>query len=170
MSSDGYVMLASSLTLAHVYRSVDEGSNWSGITLPTIPNTVPRVLYSVAVSSTGLRMAVSDQYYVYTSSDGGSTWTIRYPGNTISSYTSNIDFSYGELSMSANGASIYLATKHGIFESLNYGAAWALATVNNAPTYGFRSITVSADGTKATAASRTMTDNLNTSRLYKMYK
>jgi len=96
---------------------------------------------AIAVSADGQTIVLGSQYYVYVSTNGGSTWTKRsVPGSSA----------YYALAMSDDGSRLYLPRRsEGIYISTNLGATWSAPYDGEAGDTGdWYSIACSSDGQK----------------------
>ena len=112
------------------------GSNW----VQTGPSFPP--WSSIASSGDGTRLAAwSYNNGVYTSTDGGVTWTQQTNSPTLRAQA---------IASSADGTRLAAAMfNNGIYTSTNSGVTWTQQT--NAPTASWQSIASSADGTRLLA-------------------
>lgn len=129
---------------------VPKGYGW---TSHDVPGSMGKVLWnSVVCSSDGLDLlAAVKGGYLYTSTDGGSTWTERASAGSRQ---------WSSLASSADGSILYAVAGSAIFLSMNHGVSWA-----QRPAGGFggpSAIACSSNGAKV-AVSITYSDYIYTS-------
>ncbi|MDD2270555.1 MAG: hypothetical protein PHG60_03190, partial [Candidatus Dojkabacteria bacterium] len=141
-SADGtkLVAVAGGHVGAGLYTSDDSGVTW---TLRDI-KTLNGYLYSAALSNDGMNLvAVEEAGYIFTSRDGGESWTEQ------------IGFAEGTwgrpVASSADGSKLIAGGSKYISISKDYGVTWRKAT-EALGEYGWISVASSADGEKLVAA------------------
>ena len=123
MSSTGAKVLVATLTLSRgasgLYLSTNSGADYTALAGPG-----PQVWLSVAMSSDGNKMAAMAGSSIWTSIDGGSSWT-----STNLPFTAYLTVS--SLAMSGDGTQLLAATAivgNGlIYTSSDFGSTWTLA-------------------------------------------
>lgn len=103
-------------------KSIDGGATWTAITDPT---DGAYDLFADCGSTT--RLIINSWGQLYFSSDGGTTWNLRYTcaDNGAGLYIAGVFF---------DGSSIYVGTNDGLLVSTNGGASFTLSTVTGIPT------------------------------------
>ena len=135
-SSDGMTIVGISAPSNSVVISQNGGVNWSTVAVAG-SNTFGR---SIAISSNGQKIAACwAQGYIYTSTDGGVTWTQRITGN------------WDYITSSSDGTKLAACANLGqsIYTSTDSGATWTQRT--SAGSRDWTSITSSSDGSKLAA-------------------
>ena len=134
-SADGTKLYATgndqsqSITVPHLYASTNSGQSWAEPTgLP--PNTF---WSGIACSVDGTRLIAIGIPGIYTSTNGGATWTANnVPPNA-----------WAGVASSADGTRLVASSQNWIYTSTNAGASWIS---NNVPDDIWQSVASSADG------------------------
>lgn len=122
----------------YIYLSNDDGANWSNLT----ESLGYKLWYTIVLSDDGTHITASAGDGIWTSSDSGANWLhrINFAANWFDVDTS----SNGQVILTAcNGCQVQLSTDGGV--------SWSV--VNDLGVLGWRSFTVSPDGTHLGAAS-----------------
>jgi photosystem II stability/assembly factor-like uncharacterized protein len=100
-----------------VYKSTDEGANWTSVSngIPTNPATP---VASLLIPSGGGAFLAGTYHGLYSSSDSAASWTQVTTGLTA-------QVIYSLASDPASSGVVYAGTEQGVFQSTNGGAAWA---------------------------------------------
>ena len=147
-SADGTKLVASmrqdsSGSPGNIFQSTDSGASWH---LSGAPATN---WLSLASSADGVKLAATtDVGFVYVSTDSGATWMVSWTptGGLYSGY----DYS---VSLSADGTKLVFVDNYGLIHiSTDFGATWSsFDPPAFSPGYGWRSATISADGSNIVA-------------------
>ncbi|MBS1768199.1 MAG: hypothetical protein JSS77_00910 [Acidobacteria bacterium] len=136
MSSDGSKMITG-VEGGYLYTSTDWGVTWT----PRFADA-GRSWYSVAMSSDGSKLYAANNQGVYSSTNGGVSWTQRKTAVHI-----------GYLAASADGAKLVFAENLGdVWTSTDSGATWT-DRLTISPYNQWQSVASSSDGSKLVAVS-----------------
>ncbi|MGA3029070.1 MAG: SBBP repeat-containing protein, partial [Bryobacteraceae bacterium] len=108
-----------------VFRSVDDGATWTGLTNPDSSEWMDGVAFSATDANT--LVEVFENGSVYQSTDGGLTFN---PLPSLTSYPCEVSWE-GPLASSPDG-SFYLGTYSGICKSTDNGSTWSLLAGSSA--------------------------------------
>jgi len=137
MSADGTRMAAAPLQ-GLIYVSTNAGAAWMGAG-PTNPLAIDSAWLGLAMSADGLKLAAvacRDAGGIFTSGDGGGTWTQAGSPNYLLS-----------VACSADGATVVASGQAGLYLSKDSGATWTEAAFTNIALC----VALSADGSKLAA-------------------
>ena len=154
MSDDGSKIIASTaeygMAIDHgVYTSSNGGSTWTQVDIPGVYS--PK-FYGISCSSDGTKVALvsgdiayttaSGNGYIYTSINGGSSWTKR---------TAAGKRKWNDISVSSDGSILWACVTDGyLYKSTDSGVSWTEVTDLNSRAWN--SIKISPDGTKIIAS------------------
>ncbi len=136
VSANGARMIAGNASNGGMYYSTNYGLTW------TQSNLTSGNASDAAMSADGLRAAVAVGTTIYTSDDGGATWTSR---QTVSGVSG--------IAMSADGkklAAVTWTVSNKVYVSTDYGVTWAAS--GSITSTSWNHISVSGDGTTMLAS------------------
>jgi hypothetical protein len=157
VNSDG-TRIAAAVQTGDIYSSIDGGNTWTADNVDTINS---HYWAGLSMSSDGSKLVASDYYVVgppastgniYTSSDGGSTWTAD--STIVTTYSARY-CTY--TTMSSNGAR-FGTVNSGSFQIYVYiydGASWINSDVDSLTPHQFSCITSSSDGKNLAVGAQT---------------
>jgi len=155
-SFDGSIVYAAELGQG-LYKSTDSGANWSYITsgapLPPSEETANGYstynVYQIACDGTGSKLIMTTNFskVIYSSVDGGVTWTILY---TIPDFQNNSN-QLVPLASNADGSVLYAAfnstnNSRYIYKSTDNGTTWNVISTMGTLTGPFNSIATNSAG------------------------
>ena len=114
------------------------GTNWT----QRSPGSAVKFWSDIASSADGTKLAVvgSDDY-IYTSTDSGTTWTLRAPAGA------GVTKRWQAIASSADGTKLVVTTQYDyIYTSTDSGVSWTMRQPDGANTYYWYSVASSADG------------------------